>query len=123
MLAKTKGRLCLAGGALPIVLARARCRFFHDGRENYLPKSGKHETLVIPEPGTTKLKDQIHTEGQALVRPLVEVTGALGVAGSFANGENVSSQNRESTKPCKPEIPKSTAPRRPTQLCTPPRSF
>jgi len=75
MLAKTKGRLCLARGALPIVLARARCRFFHDSRENYLPKSGKHETLVIPEPGTTKLKDQIRTEGQAVVRPLVEVTG------------------------------------------------
>jgi hypothetical protein len=32
------------------------------------------------------------------VRPLVEVTGALGMAGSFANGENVSSQNRESTE-------------------------
>lgn len=111
MLAKTKGRLCLAGGALPIVLARARFRFFHDGRKNYLPKSGKHETLVIPEPGTTKLKDQIRTEGQAVVRPLVEVAGALGVAGFFANSENVSSQNRGSTKPCKPEIPKSTAPR------------
>jgi hypothetical protein len=48
---------------------------FHDSRENYLPKSGKHETLVIPEPGTTKLKDQIRTEGQAVVRPLVEITG------------------------------------------------